>query len=59
MQSTTPLKSVRTLAEVLGDEEGRAFVCIWDTEMCIEILDHVGRTSHFFSFTVLDGFWSQ
>ena len=42
-------KSVRTLAEILVEKEGRAFVSRLgrrDAELCIEILDHVGRTSH-------------
>ena len=43
-------KSVRTLAEIVVDKEGRAFVSRLergDAELCIEILDHVGRLSHF------------
>ena len=39
-------KAVRTLAEVLLDEEGRKFVLDLerkDAELCIEILYHVGR----------------
>ena len=43
-------KAVRTLAEVLVDKEGRAFIsCLErrDAELCIEILDHVSRDSHF------------
>ena len=42
-------KSVRTLAEIVVDKEGRAFVSRLerkDAELCIEILDHVGRPSH-------------
>ena len=41
-------KSVRTLAEIVVDREGRAFVSRLerkDAELCIEILDHVGRPS--------------
>jgi len=39
-------KAVRTLAEILVDKEGRAFVSRLerkDAELCIEILDHVCR----------------
>jgi len=41
--------SIRTLAEMLVEKEGRAFVSRLgrkDAELCIEILDHVGRSSH-------------
>jgi len=37
-------KAVRTLAEILADKEGRAFISRLgheDAELCIEILDHV------------------
>ena len=37
-------KAVRTLAEILVDKEGRAFIGTLkraDAELCIEILDHV------------------
>ena len=37
-------KAVRTLAEILADKEGRAFIGTLnraDAELCIEILDHV------------------
>ena len=39
-------KAVRTLAEILVDKEGRAFLSRLerkDAELCIEILDHVSR----------------
>jgi len=42
-------KSVRTLAEIVVNKEGRAFVSRLgrkDAELCIEILDHVGRPSN-------------
>ena len=42
-------KSVRTLAEILVNKEGRAFISRLerkDAELCIEILDHVGRDLH-------------
>jgi len=42
-------KAVRKLAEVLVDKEGRTFMSSLeckDAELCIEILDNVGRNSH-------------
>ena len=42
-------KAVRNLAEILADKEGRTFVLRLgrrDAELCIEILDHVGRDLH-------------
>ena len=39
-------KAIRTLAEILADKEGRAFIsCLErkDAEQCIEILSHVCR----------------
>jgi len=43
-------KSVRILAEILVDKEGRTFVSRLgreDAELCIEILDHVSRNLQF------------
>jgi len=42
-------EAVRSLAQILAEKEGRVFVSHLereDAELCIEILDHVGRTSH-------------
>ena len=42
-------KSVRILAEILVDKEGRAFISRLerkDAELCIEILDRVSRDLH-------------
>ena len=50
-RGTDEAKSVRTLAGIVADKEGRAFISRLerkDAELCIEILDHVGRPSHFF-----------
>ena len=55
-------KSVQTLARILVDREGRAFVSRLepkDAELCIKILDHVGRTSRSFPFPVLGGLSDQ
>ena len=46
-------KSVRILAEILADKEGRAFISRLerrDAELCIEILDHVCRDLYAFPF---------
>jgi len=46
-------KSVRTLAEILVDKEGRAFISHLahkDAELCIEILDHVSCDLYLFPF---------
>ena len=51
--------AVRTLAEILADEEGRTFVSRLerkDAELCIEILDHVSCDLYPLpSFTASDG----
>ena len=42
-------KAVRTLAEILLDKEGRAFISSLerdDAKLCIEILDRVSRDSY-------------
>ena len=52
-------KAVRTLAEILIDKEGRAFISRLerkDAELCIETLDHVRRDFRFLTpFTLSDG----
>jgi hypothetical protein len=52
-------KAVRTLVEILVDEEGRTFILQLgrrDAELCIEILDHVSRDPYPLpSFTASDG----
>jgi len=53
-------KAVRTLAEILADKEGRAFISLLgheDAELCVEILDHVCCDLYLLpSFIVLDSF---
>jgi len=44
-------KAIRTLVEILLDKDGRSFISSLerrDAELCIEILDHVGRHSYLF-----------
>jgi hypothetical protein len=57
--TTDGAKAVRTVAQILMDEEGRTFIlCLErkDAELCIEILDHVRRDLHLLpSFAVSDG----
>jgi len=39
-------EAVRSLAEILADKEGRAFISLLehkDAELCVGILDHVSR----------------
>ena len=54
-------KAVRTLAEIVLDKPGRAFISNFerdDAELCIEILDRVSRELYLLpSFAVSDGFF--
>ena len=46
ISTTDEAKAIRTLANILADKEGRTFISRLDrtgAELCIEILDHVGR----------------
>jgi len=52
-------EAIRTLAEILLDEEGRTFILNLerdDAELCIEILDLVSLIHVCFLSVVLDGF---
>jgi len=54
-------EAVRTLARIVLDREGRAFISSLervDAKLCIEILDRVSRDLYPFpSFAVSDGFF--
>ena len=52
-------KAVRTLAEILLDKEGRAFISNLerDAELCIEILDRVSRDPCLLLPAISDGFF--
>ena len=58
--ATDEAKATRTLAEILADQEGRAFISRLerkDAELCIDILDRVSRDPHsLLAFAVSDGF---
>ena len=54
-------EAIRTLAQIVLDKEGRAFISNLerdDAELCIEILDRVSRELYLLpSFAVSDGFF--
>ena len=60
--ATNESKAVRTLAGILADSEGRAFISRLEhneAELCIDILDHVSRDLYLlfpFAFSDGDGF---